>query len=172
MPASAVHGSREFHVFTLHDYGFVLVTDASISSTPRRVWAGLAIAVLLDIPVQLTWKALMTKFGAPHRGPGNVHAVRVFRWFFWQLRTWELLSLFLCQFLNWLWVLGNADLSFAQPFTALSFVAVSGCAAFYFHEHISLLRAVGIGLILIGVVLVGGTEHRTTPVEIEPGLGT
>ena len=137
------------------------------SPTPRRVWVGLAIAVLLDIPVQLTWKALMIKFGAPHRGPVDVHTQRVIKWFIGQPRTWELLLLFLGQFLNWIWVLGNADLSYAQPFTALSFVAVSGCAGFYFHEHIGPLRWAGIGLILIGVLLVGGTEHRTTPVQVE-----
>lgn len=133
--------------------------------TPARVWIGLTIAVLLDIPVQLVWKALMIKFGAPGRGPHDMHLHRVIKWFIGQPRTWELLLYFLCQFLNWIWVLGNADLSFAQPFTALSFVAVSGCAGIYFHEHIGPLRWFGIGLILIGVMLVGGTEHRTTPLK-------
>jgi drug/metabolite transporter (DMT)-like permease len=81
---------------------------------------------------------------------------------FMQLRTWGLLLLFLGQFLNWMWVLSNADLSFAQPFTALSYVVISICAVVFFHEHLSLLRILGIAVIFTGVILVGSSEHRTT----------
>jgi drug/metabolite transporter (DMT)-like permease len=128
-----------------------------------RVWLGLLIAVGLDVPVQLIWKALMLKYGDPARGPHLIDMLHQIRWFSHQSRTWILLGLFLCQFLNWMWVLGNADLSYAQPFTALSYVAVSTCAAIFFHEHLSPLRIFGIALILLGVILVGATEHRTTP---------
>jgi drug/metabolite transporter (DMT)-like permease len=135
---------------------------------PLRLWAGLAVAVLLDAPLQLMWKALMSKYASPLRGPvagwnalGLLHQSR---WFLHQTRTWGLLALFVCQFFNWMWVLGNADLSYAQPFTALSYVVVSSCAAVYFHEHLSPLRIAGIGMILIGVMLVGSSPHRTTPV--------
>ncbi len=142
--------------------------------TLLRVWAGLLVAVVLDVPVQLIWKALMIKYGDPARGPHLVDVLHQARWFSHQARTWILLGLFLCQFLNWMWVLGNADLSYAQPFTALSYVAVSTCAAIFFHEHLSPLRIFGIALILFGVILVGATEHRTTTprslaLEQEPG---
>jgi drug/metabolite transporter (DMT)-like permease len=153
--------------------------------TPLRVWVGLAIAVALDVPVQLLWKALMIKYRDPIRGPHG-HADHSIGWFLahhhwgmlavfvWgqirfflrQLRTWGLLSLFACQFFDWIWVLGNADLSFAQPFTALSYVAVSTCAVLFFKETISPLRLLGITAILAGVILVGSSEHKTTDIEL------
>ena len=143
--------------------------------TPARVWVGLAIAVLLDAPVQLIWKALMVKYGDPARAPrqlfthdllGTWHQVR---WFGREVRTYGLFALFACQFLDWLWVLGNADLSFAQPFTALSYVAVSGCAVAFFHERLTVLRVMGIGCILAGVALVGSSDATSDATPDEPG---
>lgn len=154
--------------------------------TPLRVWVGLAIAVVLDVPVQLIWKALMIKYRDPDRGPkfsGSDHSIswmlqshhhgmllgfiwHTARWFFREVRTYVLLALFACQFFDWIWVLGNADLSFAQPFTALSYVVVSTCAVLFFHEHLSPLRMLGIAFILLGVILVGSSEHKTTDIEL------
>ena len=144
------------------------LTTSAANRTPMRVWVGLAIAVALDAPVQLIWKALMLKYGDPIRGPHGIpyhHA----RWFVHQARTWILMVLFLCQFLDWIWVLGNTDLSFAKPFTALSYVVVSGCAVFYFHEHMTVHRMIGIAAILVGVILIGSSEHRTASVELAVG---
>jgi drug/metabolite transporter (DMT)-like permease len=133
--------------------------------TPLRVWVGLAIAVVLDAPVQLMWKALMLKYRDPMHGP--VGAIwHQARWFTHQTRSWGLLILFACQFFDWIWVLGNADLSFAQPFTALSYVVVSTCAVIFFHEHLGPMRIIGIAAILIGVILVGSTDHRTVEKEL------
>jgi len=117
--------------------------------------------------VQLVWKALMLKYRDPAHMPHG-DAWHHIRWFFHQTRTYVLFSCFVFQFCDWIWVLGNTDLSFAQPFTALSYVIVSSGAVIFFHEHLSPFRIVGIGLILIGVILVGSSEHRTTlPKEIE-----
>jgi multidrug transporter EmrE-like cation transporter len=159
---------------------------AAAARTPLRVWIGLTIAVVLDVPVQLIWKALMIKYRDPDRGPKyhsadhsiswmfHNHHQGMLAWFVWQqarwflreLRTWALMSLFACQFFDWIWVLGNADLSFAQPFTALSYVVVSTCAVLFFHEHLSPLRMAGIAAILFGVILVGSSEHKTTDIEL------
>ena len=139
-------------------------TLAQQSGTPAKVWLGLLFTVLLDGPCQLMWKALILKYDAASHG---IDPVSTIRWFLHQPRLWILISCFAVQFVNWMWVLSNADLSFAQPFTALSYVAVSGCAAFYFHEHIGPLRIVGIGLVLIGVIFVASSPHRTTPQEEE-----
>jgi drug/metabolite transporter (DMT)-like permease len=133
--------------------------------TPLRVWIGLSIAVALDAPVQLIWKALMLKYRDPARMPHGT-LLHQLRWFSHQTRSWVLMMMFAFQFCDWIWVLGNADLSFAQPFTALSYVVVSTCAVIFFHEHLSVLRIVGIGAILIGVVLVGSSEYRTDDTEI------
>jgi drug/metabolite transporter (DMT)-like permease len=145
---------------------FTVQRSSFLGRTPLKVWIGLALAVALDVPVQLLWKALMLKYGDAAHGPRLIDLFHQFRWFAHQSRTWVLLGFFLCQFVNWMWVLGNADLSYAQPFTALSYVAVSGCAAFYFHEHLSPLRITGIALILLGVIFVGSSLHRTTPTHI------
>jgi len=131
--------------------------------TPARVWIGLAIAVALDAPVQLMWKALMMKY---HAHPQFIDLLHQARWFSREARSWGLLVLFACQFFDWIWVLGNADLSFAQPFTALSYVVVSTGAVISLHEHLGPLRIVGILCILIGVILVGSSDHRTTPKEL------
>ena len=151
------------------------LTDATKPPVPPAVWLGLTLAVLLDVPVQLMWKALMAKYGSGAHGPGPVvwsaSAVQVVRgigrqarWFSHQTRTYGLLALFAAQFVNWMWVLGSADLSYAQPFTALSYVVVSSCAAVIFHEHLSPARITGIAIILAGVLLVGSTSHRTAAV--------
>jgi len=134
--------------------------------TPARVWIGLAIAVILDAPVQLIWKALMLKYRDPSRMPHGDPWHQA-RWFLHQTRSWGLLALFACQFFDWIWVLGNADLSFAQPFTALSYVVVSTCAVIFFHEHLGPMRVVGIASILVGVLLVGSGEYRTDVLEVE-----
>ncbi len=134
--------------------------------TPVRVWVGLLVAVALDAPVQLIWKALMIKYGDPARSPHELFtpdlagAWHQARWFTREVRFWALFALFACQFLDWIYVLGNADLSFAQPFTALSYVVVSGCAVAFFHEHLTVVRVLGIGAILAGVVLVGSSDAR------------
>ena len=134
--------------------------------TPVKVWVGLLIAVALDAPVQLIWKALMIKYGDPARAPTQLFthdaagAYHQARWFLREVRTYGLLALFAAQFLDWIYVLGNADLSFAQPFTALSYVVVSGCAVIFFHEHLTVPRVLGIALILAGVVLVGSSDAK------------
>ncbi len=149
--------------------------------TPAKVWVGLFIAVALDAPVQLIWKALMIKYGDPARAPREtftpdlIGAWHQVRWFGREVRTYGLFMLFACQFLDWIYVLGNADLSFAQPFTALSYVVVSGCAVVFFHEQLSVPRVLGIAAILAGVALVGSSEATagtgasgTEPLGTEP----
>ena len=145
------------------------MTDLSLPPrrTPLKVWVGLFIAVALDAPVQLIWKALMIKYADPARAPRElftpdlIGAWHQVRWFGREVRTYGLFALFAAQFLDWIYVLGNADLSFAQPFTALSYVVVSGCAVIFFHEHLTVLRVLGIAAILAGVALVGSSESKT-----------
>jgi drug/metabolite transporter (DMT)-like permease len=132
------------------------------SRTPLRVWIGLLIAVGLDVPVQIVWKAMMLKYGDWQHGHAAAPVLKQLLWFPGQLRLWLLFILWGCQFLDWMWVLGNADLSFAQPFTALSYAAVGTFAVVEFHEPITVGRVVGIAAILVGVILIGSSDHRTT----------
>jgi len=68
---------------------------------------------------------------------------------------------FFLQFFNWMIVLAHADLSYAQPITALSYVTVSAASMAIFHEYLSPLRLVGLAMILIGVWVISRTNFRT-----------
>jgi drug/metabolite transporter (DMT)-like permease len=74
-------------------------------------------------------------------------------------------GVFLVQLVNWLLVLERADLSYAQPITALSYVSVGLLSAAWFGESLDTAKLIGIGLILIGVILVsaGPPASRTPP---------
>lgn len=64
------------------------------------------------------------------------------------------LVLYACTTMLWLYILSKADISFAYPIQALAFPIVMLISAFMFHEHIPMLRWVGVIVIFIGVLLV------------------
>ena len=66
-----------------------------------------------------------------------------------------------CQFFNWLMVLGNADLSYAQPVTSLSYVTVFCLSVLYLKEATDLIQIAGIVLVLTGVWFISQTDHFT-----------
>ena len=68
---------------------------------------------------------------------------------------------FAAQLLNWMRVLSRADLSFAQPFTALSTITVLAVSVLSLHERLSLFKIIVIGLVLLGVYFISRTPHRT-----------
>jgi len=120
-----------------------------------RLAAGLALAVLLDTVIQLAWKQAA---GGALGGPGLVRplgAVLTSGWFAVAMVA------FAAQLWNWLRVLAQADLSFAQPITALSYVSVLGCSVLLLHEQVSLRQGLGVGSILVGVWFIS----RTPPVS-------
>jgi drug/metabolite transporter (DMT)-like permease len=57
----------------------------------------------------------------------------------------------------WMKILADTDLSYARPFSALGYVAITLIACFYLGESISPLRWTGIILIATGVFLVART---------------
>ena len=61
-------------------------------------------------------------------------------------------------------VLARADLSFAQPFTALGYITVLAISAHSLHEQISAPKVLGVALILLGVFFISRTPFRTTGV--------
>jgi drug/metabolite transporter (DMT)-like permease len=122
----------------------------------RTVWIGLALAILLDTVTQLCWKsavAYVPETLGVWSSIGHILSVPLFQ---------VTLLLFLLQFVNWMVVLAHADLSYAQPITALSYVTVNGASMAIFHEHLSALRIAGLALILLGVWFISRTSHRTT----------
>ena len=60
-------------------------------------------------------------------------------------------------------VLSWADYSFVMPFSAIAYALVPLLAFLFLHEQVSTARWIGIVLIILGVVLINRTPHRTTP---------
>ena len=128
---------------------------------PTRLAAGLLLAILIDTALQLCWKSAVLSL--PNDGSPwlNVHAVLQSPLFIF------VIFLMACQFFNWLMVLGNADLSYAQPVTSLSYVSVFCLSVIYLKEGTDLIQVAGILLVLAGVWFISQTEHVTQPKERE-----
>ena len=65
-------------------------------------------------------------------------------------------------------VLSWADYSFVMPFSAIAYALVPLLAYLFLHEQVSTARWMGIVLIVLGVVLINRTPHRTTPHRTTP----
>ncbi len=120
--------------------------------TPKRprllLWMGLFLAISLDTSVQLCWRASVPQHG------GLAHALGATL-----IKPLFLLSLLLhvWQLFNWMMVLALADLSFVQPITALSYIAVAISSHWLFSENLDPLQFCGIAMVLVGVILVSRT---------------
>ena len=124
----------------------------SFCRLPLAVVIGLVVAIVLDTLVQLTWKATVS--GLPGDVSTMVHTLVGLPSFY------LLLVMFAAQFANWMALLARADLSFAQPVTALSYITVAAGSYLRFGEQMSASKVLGIALILVGVFLVGMGSHR------------
>jgi len=71
--------------------------------------------------------------------------------------TWYGLCIYALSALCWLWVLARAQLSLAYPILSLSFPIVLILSTCFFAEAISLMRGVGVAIIVIGVSLLART---------------
>jgi drug/metabolite transporter (DMT)-like permease len=128
---------------------------------PIRLAAGLLVAILIDTVLQLFWKSAVLSLPSDGSPWLNVQAIlqRPLFIFVILLMAW--------QFFNWLMVLGNADLSFAQPVTSLSYVSVFCLSVFYLKEAADLIQIAGIIFVLAGVWFISQTDHVTQPDERE-----
>ena len=63
-----------------------------------------------------------------------------------------LLSAFLAS-MSWMAVMTKLQLSYAYPFTSLSFVFVLVLSGILFHETITLPKVIGMGLIVLGIIV-------------------
>ena len=121
------------------------------------VIVGLALAIVLDTCIQLAWKLAAGHTG---EGAGTFHGLAAVL-----LNPWFALAMlaFAAQLWNWLRVLSRADLSFVQPFTALSYISVLGLSALWLHERISGRQGLGVCLILMGVWFISRTPAVSAP---------
>lgn len=124
---------------------------------PLRLSVGLFLAILLDTALQTLWKraALALPSNALSdpllAGRSILHQPMFLA-----------VGLFIAlQMINWLKVLDDADVSFALPITALSYVSVAVVSATWLGESFSPGRVFGVALILGGVFLVSRTDYKT-----------
>jgi uncharacterized membrane protein len=71
-------------------------------------------------------------------------------------------SLLIVWLLSHMALLSWADLSYVLPVTSVAYVLVALVGRFALHEQVSMMRWVGVTLIMAGVMLVGHTAPRTT----------
>ncbi|MBV8377306.1 MAG: EamA family transporter [Verrucomicrobia bacterium] len=128
---------------------------------PTRLMAGLLLAILIDTAVQLIWKSAIVSL--PNNGSPWLNVQALLR----SPLAISVLLLMACQFFNWLIVLSNADLSYAQPVTSLSYVSVFCLSVLYLKEATDLIQIAGIILVLAGVWFISQTEHVTASNEGE-----
>src|ERR1700687_1381160 len=127
----------------------------TITKAPKAVIIGLLLAIVLDTIIQITWKLAVS--GIPANASVSATAMGAFsqRYFYLAMLA------FLAQLFNWTRVLSRADLSFAQPFTALSYITVLTLSSRTLHETLSVTKVLGIATILLGVFLISRTPHTT-----------
>ena len=130
---------------------------------PLRLWVGLWLAVILDTAVQLCWKSATLHI------PQSASLLETAVLTLHQPLFIAAMLMFLAQFVNWMQVLSKADLSFAHPFTALSYISVCGLSALLLHETQSPARLFGVALILMGVWFISQTKHHTPNEELLDG---
>jgi multidrug transporter EmrE-like cation transporter len=58
------------------------------------------------------------------------------------------------------YLLGQADVSFIWPLTAISFVMTTLAAQFILHERVNAVRWSGVALIVLGAALISYGEHQ------------
>jgi drug/metabolite transporter (DMT)-like permease len=128
---------------------------------PSRLAAGLLLAILMDTAVQLVWKSAVLSL--PDNGSPWLNVQALLR----SPLAIFVIFLMACQFFNWLTVLSNADLSYAQPVTSLSYVSVFCLSVLYFKEATDLIQIAGIIFVLAGVWFISQTDHVTPSKERE-----
>jgi drug/metabolite transporter (DMT)-like permease len=121
---------------------------------PYKVIVGLALIISMDTVVQLIWK--MAALSLPETPSlDTIEAVLQ------QPLFLLVIGMMLCQLMIWLMVLGEADLSFAQPFFSISRITVCLASVYFLGERITTAQMVGIALVCAGAWCISRTAHRT-----------
>lgn len=99
---------------------------------------------------------IVVKWQVTKLGPMTGDAVAKVRFLLDLVRNPFILSSLACAFLAflcWVGAMTKFDLSYAYPFTALSFVAVLFLSAWAFREPITMAKATGVLLVVLGLVV-------------------
>ena len=128
---------------------------------PLRLVIGLAVAIALDTGLQLVWKTGIAGLPDTSSVWDMLVAVALDPIFI-------LVVVFMAaQLVNWLKVLDHADLSYAKPFTSLSYVTVCILSVLLLGERIAPLQIVGIVVVVAGVWCVSQTKRATLGAEMD-----
>ena len=133
----------------------------SSTGFPYKVTIGLALIIGMDTFVQLFWK--MAAVSLPETPSRQILDALLQQPLFLLV-----VGLMLCQLFVWLMVLGEADLSFAQPFFSFSRVTVCLASAYFLHERVAPAQAVGIALVCAGAWCISRTKRVTVTGETPP----
>jgi drug/metabolite transporter (DMT)-like permease len=132
-----------------------LIMGRGETKLPGAVVGGLVLAIVLDTIIQIAWKLAVSGV------PGTATVTATVREALSNPFFWVAMLAFGAQLFNWVRVLARADLSFAQPFTALSYISVLAISAHSLHETIAAPKMLGVALILLGVFFISRTPFRT-----------
>lgn len=120
-----------------------------------RLAIGLALAVAFDTAVQFFSKSAVISL------PDGLTLVAAIKAVLAEPIFLVVLGLMVCQLVNWLQVLKLADVSFAKPFTSLSYVTVSTVSFYFLGERLSTEQILGIVFIVLGVWCVAHSGWRS-----------
>ncbi len=123
---------------------------------PGKIVAALVLAIVLDTVTHIVWKLAVA--GVPE----DASILAISRAALSSPYFYAAMLAFVAQFFNWMRVLSHADVSYAQPLTALGYVAVLMVSAGFLHEAMTLTKILGVALILAGVYFISRTPYRTS----------
>jgi drug/metabolite transporter (DMT)-like permease len=125
-----------------------------------RLTVGLGLAVVFDTVQQLVWKVGMVSIPETTSPTGAIEAV------LHEPLLALVAVLMVARLINWLKVLELANLSYAQPITSLSYVAVTVLSAYFLGETLTPLHIVGMMFIVSGVWCISQTGRPHLVPEI------
>ncbi len=127
-----------------------------------RLAAGLVAAVMFDTMLQLTWKTTVLQTPEDASAWGTLASVFANPLFL------GVIGLMTLQFFNWLAVLGQADLSYAKPISALSYATVPIFSVLLLNEPIDSIEIAGLTLVIAGVWFISQTQPQSQEVAKLP----
>jgi len=117
-----------------------------------KLLIGLLAAVLFDTLLQIIWKSAVLDVPRGHASPVAIDLISFNPLFA------GVVALMTIQFLNWLVVLRQADLSYAKPVASLSYASVPLFSALMLNEAVDSLEIAGVVLVVAGVCFISQTK--------------
>jgi len=131
------------------------------SDFPYKVVIGLALIISMDTFVQLFWKLAAVSLPETPSWEAVITLLQ-------QPTFLMVIGCMLCQLFIWLMVLGEADLSFAQPFFSLSRITVCLASVYFLHESLEPPQVFGIALVCAGAWCISRSPRLTNMGESAP----